>query len=648
MRRASGLAILASALIVPHAHGAAYTGVVLYRLATPAGFTSATLPGYPMTAAGGQAVGYGTTSGGASHALLWSSSAPATDLNQSGLNTSIAYGTVPGGSDQTSYQQCGSGSGPSTNNQTHAMIWLGTATSAVDMNPTNIAGINTSEIFGLGGGAFRHAGYGSSAAFGVNTINPTGYNNHAIVWTDSASNTAIDLNPTNLVGYTNSIAFGTAYLREVGYAYGSATGGNDHAMLWLESAGSAVDLNPTNIAGFTSSAALYTTPNNQQVGFGYGSSTNANDHALLWSGSGNTAVDLNPLGFTSSSANRTNGVEQLGAGYKPGDAADAHALLWYGSANSALQLEGLLPSTGAWTSSIANTFDASGNAYGTATGTYNGVSGTYAVEWTPTSTVSGVTVAAGQTYHFVVNTGTGILVETIPGVAISAGGTTVVDPATVHANRQLIVVTDGGLVLAGAIGQWTALLNLSNNDLDLTNASLATVTDQIRQGYANGTWAGTGGITSTSAAADPKHLTALGVVLNNEGGTPLFSAANLFDGTVVSAGDVLVKYTYYGDANLDGKVDGSDYSLIDAGYASHGSLTGWYYGDFNYDGVIDGSDYTLIDNASNNQTVNLSSAALVAASTAQVAATPAAVPEPGSLTLAAVGCLALLGRRRRQ
>ena len=28
--------------------------------------------------------------------------------------------------------------------------------------------------------------------------------------------------------------------------------------------------------------------------------------------------------------------------------------------------------------------------------------------------------------------------------------------------------------------------------------------------------------------------------------------------------DVLVKYTYYGDANLDGKVDGSDYSRIDS------------------------------------------------------------------------------------
>ena len=62
---------------------------------------------------------------------------------------------------------------------------------------------------------------------------------------------------------------------------------------------------------------------------------------------------------------------------------------------------------------------------------------------------------------------------------------------------------------------------------------------------------------------------------------------------------MLVRYTFYGDANLDGHVDGSDYSLIDNGALLH--LTGWQNGDFNYDGVINGSDYTLIDNAYNTQ-----------------------------------------------
>jgi len=55
----------------------------------------------------------------------------------------------------------------------------------------------------------------------------------------------------------------------------------------------------------------------------------------------------------------------------------------------------------------------------------------------------------------------------------------------------------------------------------------------------------------------------------------------------------------FGDANLDGHVNGSDYSKIDFGSFNH--LTGWSNGDFNYDGVINGSDYTLIDNAFNTQ-----------------------------------------------
>jgi LacI family transcriptional regulator len=61
------------------------------------------------------------------------------------------------------------------------------------------------------------------------------------------------------------------------------------------------------------------------------------------------------------------------------------------------------------------------------------------------------------------------------------------------------------------------------------------------------------------------------VILNN--GT--YRAANKFDTVIPGANDVLVKYAYYGDADLSGHVDGSDYSLIDntfnqqsvAGYA---------------------------------------------------------------------------------
>jgi hypothetical protein len=63
--------------------------------------------------------------------------------------------------------------------------------------------------------------------------------------------------------------------------------------------------------------------------------------------------------------------------------------------------------------------------------------------------------------------------------------------------------------------------------------------------------------------------------------------------------DLLIKYTYFGDADLSGTVTAADYLLIDNGFNNGG--VGWHNGDFNYDGVINGDDYTLIDNAYNSQ-----------------------------------------------
>jgi len=59
---------------------------------------------------------------------------------------------------------------------------------------------------------------------------------------------------------------------------------------------------------------------------------------------------------------------------------------------------------------------------------------------------------------------------------------------------------------------------------------------------------------------------------------------------------VLVKYTYAGDLNLDGLIDGADYGIID-NYVQFPGTSGYWNGDFNYDGVIDGADYGVIDNS---------------------------------------------------
>jgi hypothetical protein len=64
----------------------------------------------------------------------------------------------------------------------------------------------------------------------------------------------------------------------------------------------------------------------------------------------------------------------------------------------------------------------------------------------------------------------------------------------------------------------------------------------------------------------------------------------------VASTDVLLKYTYGGDANLNGVADGDDYFRIDSYFPQQSALTiGWLNGDFNYDGVVNGDDYFIID-----------------------------------------------------
>ena len=215
----------------------------------------------------------------------------------------------------------------------------------------------------------------------------------------------------------------------------------------------------------------------------------------------------------------------------------------------------------------------------------------------PTATL---TLAAGPA-------GGGVAVTRLGGLAVT-GRFAMVTPAAA-ADRSLLVVD--ALTLSA-----TGRLDLGGNDAVVHDGSAAALTAAAARGFANGSWTGPG-LDSWAAAADPRHLTGVGVVANAAAAYPTF------DGVPVVAADVLLKVTYYGDVNLDGVVTAADYTRVDVGFVT--GLTGWANGDFTYDGVVDGTDYAVMDNAFNQQGPTPSPAALVATPSA-VVATVAPVP----------------------
>ncbi len=259
------------------------------------------------------------------------------------------------------------------------------------------------------------------------------------------------------------------------------------------------------------------------------------------------------------------------------------------------------------------------------------------LSFAPGAGTDALTVNSG-TLNLSQRSGSGIITDLFSAVTVAGTAKLAVAPPTTHATRTLVDTTT--LTIAGVTGHWTGTLDLNGSDLTVTSGSLATVNNQVTSGFASGSWTGTG-IDSSAAAANTGHLTALGTILNTINGTqPLYGSGTgivTFDGASPGPSAILVKFTYYGDATLDGKTDASDYSRMDAAFltdkSTPGALTGWFNGDFNYDTVINGTDYTLADNTFNRQGATLASqVAAPAVKQARATAIPSLPTQPSVST----------------
>jgi hypothetical protein len=200
----------------------------------------------------------------------------------------------------------------------------------------------------------------------------------------------------------------------------------------------------------------------------------------------------------------------------------------------------------------------------------------------------------------------GIFRVTLPaGAAIDTAGNPMsagdVFTYLVVADGHTFVVPPGDAAYAvdqSAIGVG-ATLDLKDNNLILRGGDVNATAALIAAGRNGGGWNGAGIVTSIPDALPPISLTTLATAKASDALGLMNADTMLWNGQTVSASDVLIKYSYAGDANLDGKLNIDDYIRIDAGIAV--GSNGWFNGDFNFDGKLNIDDYLIIDTNIANQ-----------------------------------------------
>ncbi len=270
--------------------------------------------------------------------------------------------------------------------------------------------------------------------------------------------------------------------------------------------------------------------------------------------------------------------------------------------------------------------NSAGNYLITGSGTIAG-SGSLTKTGTRTLTLDTVNTYSGGT-----TVGGGNLIVGVHGAL--PDGTLAITGGTLQlgTNTGLTQVTSLAIINSG-------VLDVTNNELIITYGSsdpMGTIQGYLASGYNNGTWNGPGII--SSAAYGYKY--GLGYADGADGVVP-----------GLSSGQIEVKYTLYGDANLDGVVNGSDFSILAANFGT--GVTNWDQGNFLFTSSVNGADFSAL--AGNfGQGANGADASVSASDLAALDAFAAAngislanVPEPASTSLVIAGLAAGLAKRRR-
>jgi hypothetical protein len=170
-------------------------------------------------------------------------------------------------------------------------------------------------------------------------------------------------------------------------------------------------------------------------------------------------------------------------------------------------------------------------------------------------------------------------VTTLGSLTIGAGGT-----AT--------VVAGGGRVLrvAGLTGQqrWRARPERRRAAVQLFGSHpINTIQTLLGTGYNAGAWDGNG---SDRPPRTTKRSSARRSATPRP--TDLFANPTTFAGQSIDDTTVIVKYTFYGDANLDGTVNLADFNVLASSFGT--SPIRWSGGNFDYDSDVDLNDFNKL------------------------------------------------------
>jgi autotransporter-associated beta strand protein len=253
-----------------------------------------------------------------------------------------------------------------------------------------------------------------------------------------------------------------------------------------------------------------------------------------------------------------------------------------------------------------------------------------------------VTLSSANSYSGGTTVTAGTLVAGVHGALPAASN------VSITAGTLQLATNTGSETLSGLSIAAGGSFDLTNNHIILTYANGtqaatdATIRGYLQNGYDGGAWIGTSG-------AAPGGGIDSSVVSAHYG----IGYADGADGIVVglSSGQIEIKYTLLGDADLDGVVTGSDFTALVGNLGK--SVTAWDKGDFFYSGTVTGSDFTaLVGNL--GKSASGADVVIPAADYAAIDAFAAAnglmadVPEPASVGLIVLACLGSLGRRARR